>query len=94
MWRGTLGTPAGTTHYIFDTAGHVLAEHDGTTGAVLKEYIWIDDLPVSVVDSTSGTAVTYSIHTGQMNEPLELTNASQALVWSANALDRNRSGFL
>jgi RHS repeat-associated protein len=72
-----------TDHYVFDPAGHLLGDYNGNTGAVLKEYIWIDDLPIAVVDSTSGTANIDYIHTGQAGEPLELTNAAKALVWNA-----------
>lgn len=83
MWRQTFGTGAATTLYVFDPQGRLLAEHDDATGNPLKEYIWIDDLPVAVVDYTSGAAATYYIHTGQMDEPLVLTNASKAKVWDA-----------
>jgi hypothetical protein len=32
------------------SAGHLLAEHDGATGAVLREYVWLDDMPVAMID--------------------------------------------
>ena len=50
VWRQTLGTGASQTQYVFDPQGRLLAEHDGSTGNVVKEYIWIDDMPVAVVD--------------------------------------------
>jgi hypothetical protein len=34
----------------------LLGDYNGNTGAALKEYVWIDDLPIAVVDSTSGAA--------------------------------------
>jgi RHS repeat-associated protein len=80
--RQVFGTGAGTDHYVFDPAGHLLADYNGATGAVLKEYVWIGDRPVAVIDSTSGQPVTYYIQTGPLNEPLELTNAAKALVWN------------
>jgi len=83
VWRSVFGTTTTQTHYVFDEQGHLLAEHDGATGAVLREYVWLDDLPVALVDSTSGTAQTYFIHAGQIDEPLVMTDAAQAKVWDA-----------
>jgi RHS repeat-associated protein len=40
-------------------------------------------MPVAMIDSTSGTAQTYFIHTGQIDEPLVMTDASQTKVWDA-----------
>ena len=42
------GGPSGTVHYIHDLQGHVIAEADGSTGAITREYIWLDDLPTAV----------------------------------------------
>jgi RHS repeat-associated protein len=80
--RQTFGTGAVVTEYVFDPDGHLLAEYDGSTGNVLKEYIWLGELPLAVVDSTSGTPATYYIHTGQIGEPLELTDSGQNIVWN------------
>jgi RHS repeat-associated protein len=83
VWRTVIGTSNVTTHYIFDESGRLLAEHDGSTGNVVKEYVWIDDMPIAVIDSSSGTATTYFIHTGQIDEPLVMTDGSKAKVWDA-----------
>jgi len=84
VWR-TVSSGGSSTdiHYIFDQDGHLLAEHNGYTGALLREYIWADDMPVAVIDSSSGTAVTYYIHTGHLDEPQVMTNAAKAKVWDA-----------
>jgi RHS repeat-associated protein len=71
------------THYIYDQQGHLLAEHNGSTGAVIKQYIWLDDMPLAVIDNSSGMDVVYYIHTGQMDEPLVMTDTSKAKVWDA-----------
>jgi RHS repeat-associated protein len=84
VWRTIVGaTTTVKTHYVFDPAGHLLAEHDGATGAVLREYVWLDDMPVAVIDSTGASPVTYFIHTGQIEEPLVMTDAAQNKVWDA-----------
>jgi RHS repeat-associated protein len=72
-----------TTDYVFDEDGHLLAEHDGATGAVLKEYVWLGDTPVAVIDSTSGAPATYYITAGRLDEPQQLIDGSGTKVWDA-----------
>lgn len=84
VWRRLItGSTSSEIHYIFDQDGHLLAEHNGYTGAVLREYIWLDDKPLAVIDSTGSSKVTYFIHSGHLNEPQMMTNASKAKVWDA-----------
>ena len=40
-----------TTQFVFDRFGHLLEEANGS-GALQQEYIWLDDLPVAMVDDT------------------------------------------
>ena len=83
VWRTAFGTSTVQSHYIFDADGHLLAEHNGATGAVVREYVWLDDTPIAMIDKSSGTAVTYFIHAGQIEEPLVMTNSAKAKVWDA-----------
>jgi uncharacterized protein RhaS with RHS repeats len=59
----------------------LIEEADASTGAPLREYVWIDDRPVALVDRTSGAPVIYYIHTGQLGSPQKITDGSGALVW-------------
>ena len=81
VWRNLPGAAVVETHYVFDTAGHVLAEYNGWSGVLLKEYAWIDDMPVAMVDYTSGSAVSYFIHTGPTGEPQMMTDVAKTKVW-------------
>ena len=83
VWRQVTGPSTVDTQYVYDRGGHLLAEHDGSTGAVVKEYVWIDDMPLAVVDYSSGVAKTYYIHTGPVNEPLVMTDVNMNEVWNA-----------
>jgi RHS repeat-associated protein len=83
VWRSVLGTTTVQSHYVFDPDGRLLAEHDGATGAVVREYVWLDDQPIAMIDSSTGTAQTYFIHAGQIGEPLVMTDSSKAKVWDA-----------
>jgi RHS repeat-associated protein len=80
VWRETYGTGAAQTAYIFDPLGHVLAEHNASTGAVNEEYAWLDDIPVFF---NPGTATTQDISTGQIDEPLVVTNSTGGILWNA-----------
>jgi RHS repeat-associated protein len=55
------------------------------TGAVNREYVWIDDMPVALINGSGGSETTDFIHAGQIDEPLAVTNAAQSLVWNACA---------
>jgi hypothetical protein len=46
------------------------------SGAVQKEYIWLDDLPVAMIDSTGASLSLYFIHTDQLGAPQKLTDGS------------------
>lgn len=72
-----------SVHYVFDAEGRLLAEHAGATGAVLREYIWLDDRPIGLIANVGGVATTYFIHTGQIGEPLQMTDGAKAVVWDA-----------
>jgi RHS repeat-associated protein len=67
------------THFVYDRAGHVLAEADGATGATLKEHLWLGDMPVAM---TSGGTL-FFVHPDHLGTPQQITNASQALVYDA-----------
>jgi RHS repeat-associated protein len=70
-----------TTHFVFDRLGHLLAEADGTTGAIQKEYIWLDDLPIAMVDDTGASPVITYIHADHLGTPQKMTDNSGNVVW-------------
>jgi hypothetical protein len=81
LWWQTVCGGAAQTAYIYDGDGHLLAEHNASTGAVPLEYVWIDDLAVAALDISGGTVTTNFIHTGEIDEPLIVTDAGQVSVW-------------
>jgi RHS repeat-associated protein len=70
-----------TTQFVFDRAGHLLEETNGATGAAIREYIWLDDLPVAMVDDTGASPVLYFIHTDQLGTPQKITDGNANIVW-------------
>ena len=51
-----------TSVYMHDLADRIIAELDAS-GQTQREYIWLDDMPVAVVDNVaSGNPVIYFVH--------------------------------
>jgi uncharacterized protein RhaS with RHS repeats len=76
-------TPAGTTHYLYDLAGHLLVEADDT-GQTLREYVWLDDMPLAVVsDVNTSSPNLYYVHADQIDTPVQITDGSKTVVWDA-----------
>jgi RHS repeat-associated protein len=67
------------TQFLYDRAGHLLAESNGATGAAQTEYLWLDDVPLALV--TNGNL--YFIHPDHLGTPQKATDASQAIAWDA-----------
>jgi len=75
---GATGTPS-TVHYSYDRDGHLIAETNAATGTTLREYIWLEDLPVAVIDG----AGLYHVITDHLYRPVALFDAFGVEVWSA-----------
>jgi RHS repeat-associated protein len=76
-------TPAGTTHYVYDLAGRVIAEATGT-GTTVTEYVWFDDLPLAIVANVdTSTPNLYFVHADHLDRPIKMTDSTEAIVWDA-----------
>jgi hypothetical protein len=75
-------TPAGTTQYVYDLAGHLIAEADGS-GNTLTEYVWLDDMPLAVVANVDTSPTLYFVHPDHLNRPIKMTDGSESVVWDA-----------
>ena len=86
----------GDTVYTYDLQGHLIAE-SSAAGATLKEYVWLGDIPIAVVHSTSR----YYIHVDHLNIPRLVANQGGQTVWrwdqqepfGNNVPDENPSGL-
>ena len=73
-----------TTHFHYDQASHLIAEST-SAGVLIREYVWLGDMPVAQVE---GTGAIYFIHTDHLNTPQKMTDAAKTVVW-----DREQQAF-
>jgi len=50
---------------------------------MLREYIWLDNRPVAMVDDTGASPVVYYVHTDQLGTPQKITDGSADVVWDS-----------
>ncbi len=70
----TVGTT--TTLFVYDEAGHLIGEYNGTTP--IEETIWLGDMPVAVQEP-SGTSY---IHSDYRNVPRQIDNSKKQVLWA------------
>ncbi|MDG0863525.1 DUF6531 domain-containing protein [Pelomonas aquatica] len=76
------GSQVSRTTYFFHDGSQLVAEADAA-GAVQRQYVWINDKPVALLE----TGQVLYIHTDHRNAPLALTNAARQVVWQAQVAD-------
>ncbi|WP_284164820.1 RHS repeat domain-containing protein [Frigidibacter sp. SD6-1] len=69
-------------HSVFDSAGHRLAEYDGATGALIRSYVWLGDLPVAVIEGGQ----VYLVRVDHIGRPVFATTMAGTVVWRASYL--------
>ena len=86
--RDLPGAAIPKTHFIYGPDGQLLAEHDGVSGTVLSEMIWLpareqtpSALPLGWVDAAASGAPLYFVHAGHLGTPQKLTDAAGAIAW-------------
>jgi RHS repeat-associated protein len=77
-------TNNGTTHYVWNLAGQIIAEANGATGASLRETVYLDAMPLAAVDVVASPKKLYAVHVDHLNRPIMLTDAAKTNVWSAS----------
>jgi hypothetical protein len=57
----------GTTHYVWDIFGQIIAEVNGATGVTLRETVYLDGMPLAAIDAVASPKKTYAVHTDHLN---------------------------
>lgn len=63
--------------FTYDEGSQLTGEY-GTTN---RDYIWLGDLPVAVVDTTGTTSTVNYIHADGLNTPRVITDSAGAAIW-------------
>jgi RHS repeat-associated protein len=71
----------GTTLLVYDEADHLLGEYS-STGALIQETVWMDDLPVATLRPNGSNITVYYVHADHLGTPRKITNPSgNTVVW-------------
>ena len=76
-------SPLATMHYVYDLAGHLIAEATAA-GVVIREYVWLDDMPLAVAaDLDTAAPNLWFVHTDHLDRPIRMTDSAKTVVWNA-----------
>ncbi len=88
--RRTVATVS--THYVYDEAGHLIGEYDGS-GALIQETVWMGDTPVATLRPNGGGGVNvFYVHTDHLDTPRLITQPSNNAVrwrWDSDPFGTN-----
>ena len=76
------GPSAVVTLSVHDLAGNRIAEHDDT-GAVIREYIWLDGRPPKLGVAVVEGGQTCQLHCDRIGRPVMATDSTGSVVWAA-----------
>jgi RHS repeat-associated protein len=68
---------ASSQRFAYDEASQLVGEY----GSAARDYIWLGDLPVAVVDTASGVSTVNYVHADGMSAPRVVTDATGASIW-------------
>jgi RHS repeat-associated protein len=68
--------------FVYDQSGQLLGEYDGGSGAVLREYVWLQGMPVAVLDGAPSSGATYYIQADHLNTPRVVIDRYGQQRWS------------
>lgn len=77
--RKLYGSGAITIHSVFDSEGRRIAEYNEATGALIREYVWLDRDPIAVIEG----GVIFLVRADPIGRPVFATNSAGVKVWSA-----------
>jgi len=77
LGQRTVQTVVSSEYFFYDEAGRLTGSYNGD-GSVLAETVWLDDLPVAVLEPYAGSLYIAPDHLGA---PHQITNASVNVVW-------------
>ena len=68
--------------YVYGPQGQLVGEYSATTGLPLREYVWLDDLPLAIVDGSRGQEAVYYLDTDHLYTPRVAIDRQGRQRWS------------
>jgi len=69
---------AATTRFIYDENSRLLGEY----GATARDYVWLEDLPVAIVDGSGSTLTVGYVHADALGSPRAVSDSKGATIWT------------
>lgn len=73
-----LPSSSSATVFLYDEAGRLIGEYNGSTGSVIEETVYLGDMPIAVLEP----GVNYYVHADYRNTPRQIDDKNQAAVWA------------
>lgn len=70
------------TVFMYGVNGQLLGEYDAATGAVRREYVWLQDLPVAVIDGPPAAPTVYYLYNDHLGTPRVAIDSEGRQRWS------------
>lgn len=67
-----------TTRFDYDEASRLLGE---SNGAATRDYVWMDGMPVGIVDHVGNASTAAFVHADGLGSPRVVTNAGGIVLW-------------
>jgi RHS repeat-associated protein len=80
-------TPTATTVFVYDEAGQLIGEYDGS-GNLLAEHIYLNGMPIAVVKLVAGNPKVYQVYPDHLGAPRAVVDPAVAQpVWQWHNVD-------
>jgi RHS repeat-associated protein len=85
-------TPVSAVAYMYDLAGRLLGEYDAASGTVLREYVWLQGMPIALIDGPAVSPEIYYVHTDHLDTPRTVIDRAgrQRWTWMAEPFGNSR----
>jgi RHS repeat-associated protein len=74
--------PALRRTFVYDLEGGLLGEYDAVSGAVLREYVWLQGMPVAFADGPPAAQLVYYVYTDHLDTPRVVIDQAGNQRWS------------
>jgi RHS repeat-associated protein len=74
--------PPISTVFVYDQEGRLLGEYSAFDGSVRREYVWLQGMPVAIIDGTPANPVIAYVHTDHLDTPRTVIDRQGRQRWT------------